>query len=116
MRVIVCGSRRWNDRDAIANRLAELPGNTTIVHGGAKGADQLARQEAVKLGLLVEVHRPDHEHHSKKAAPLVRNRKMAALGADLCIAFWDGQSSGTAHMMESARRCGIPVEILEHSA
>lgn len=36
---------------------------------------------------------------------------MAALGADLCIAFWDGSSSGTLDMMERAAKYGIPIEV-----
>lgn len=112
MRVIVCGSRRWRDRGVITDRLFDLHPNTTVVHGGAPGADQIAHQEAQKLGLVVEEHRADWGSLGKRAG-LVRNTVMANLGADLCIAFWDGQSTGTAHMMEEARKRGIPVEVIE---
>ena len=112
MRVIVCGSRRWRDRDRITARLADLSGDSIVVHGGAAGADKIAHQEAQKLGLLVEVHRPDYRRRTPKFAPLIRNEQMAALGADLCIAFWDGQSTGTAHMMGEAKAHGIPVEVV----
>lgn len=112
MRVIVCGSRKWRDRGRIVSRLADLPADTTIVHGGAPGADQIAHQEAQKLGLLVEVHIPDYDTYSPKFAPLQRNAAMALLGADLCIAFWDGRSTGTSHMVAQARERGIPVEIV----
>ena len=83
------------------------------MHGGAGGADSIAGQEAEKLGLLVEIHKPDYEQHPHRGAPLKRNTKMADLGADLCIAFWMERSTGTAHMISEARRCGIPVEIIE---
>jgi hypothetical protein len=114
VRVIVCGSRDWNYRQVISDRLALLPGDddTVVVHGAAKGADRMAEQEAQKLGLLVEAHPPDYEKFSAKRAPLFRNEKMASLGADLCIAFWDGRSTGTKHMMECAERRGIPVEVV----
>lgn len=112
MRVIVTGSRHWNNRSKIADRLAELPGNTTVVHGGAQGADKIAGQEAEKLGLLVEVHKPDYERWSKKYAPIERNQRMAELGADLCLAFWDQKSTGTANMIEEATKRGIPVEVI----
>jgi len=116
MRVIVCGSRRWNDRARIADRLFDLGMVTEnlscmIVHGNAAGADRIAHQEAEKLGLLVEPHPADWERHGKRAGPL-RNVEMAAAGADLCIAFWDGQSTGTQHMIEEARKRGIPVEVI----
>lgn len=119
MRVIVCGSRKWTDREAIANRLFDLPVDSVIVHGAAPGADSIAHQEAQKLGLVVEPHRyqdfigPDV---SPKRAPLVRNEHMASLGADLCLAFWDGRSSGTADMVDRAERHGIPHELYTEGA
>lgn len=111
MRVIVCGSRKWNDRDAIANRLFDLPVDSTIVHGAAAGADRIAHQEAQKLGLLVEPHPADWERHGKRAGVL-RNEEMAKSGADLCIAFWDGHSVGTADMVDRAEKHGIKVELI----
>lgn len=110
MRVIVCGSRNWTDRDHIAERLSELPGTTTLVHGDAKGADRIAHQEGQKLGLLLEPHPADWETHGKRAG-VIRNEEMAKLGADLCLAFWDGRSRGTAHMVDTAERHGIPLEL-----
>ena len=115
MRVIVCGSRRWRDRDRISDRLYHLVmehgGDITIVHGAAQGADRIAHQEAQKAGLLVEPHPADWGGLGKRAG-LVRNTVMASLGADLCVAFWDGRSTGTAHMMDEARKQGIPVEVV----
>jgi hypothetical protein len=114
-RVIVCGSRHWRDRDRIANRLFDLPTDSTVVTGGSGNADNMAEQEAQKLGLLTEVHRYQpfiSDTVSGKRAPLVRNQHMADLGADLCIAFWDGRSTGTVDMMDKAKKQGIPVEII----
>lgn len=56
LRVIVCGSREWTNREAIANRLFDLPTDTVIVHGCAKGADRIAGEEGAKLGLLADKH------------------------------------------------------------
>jgi len=121
MRVIVCGSRGWHDRKRIADRLYDLPVTSTIVHGGARGADRIAHQEAEKLGLLIEAHpadwdgftREDAEEWGKKGAGRKRNAKMVALGADLCLAFWDGRSTGTQDTMDRARAAGIPTEIVQ---
>lgn len=114
MRIIVCGSRQWHDRKPIIDRLAELPdpASVTIVHGGARGADRIAHQEAQKLGLLTEVHHANWERYGKRAG-IIRNYQMAQLGADLCIAFWDRRSSGTEHMINQAKLHGIPVEIID---
>jgi hypothetical protein len=119
VRVIVCGSRDWTDREQIANRLFDLPPGSTIVHGAAKGADSIAHQEAEKLGHIVEPHRyqpfigPDV---SPKRAPLVRNEHMASLGADLCIAFWDGRSTGTSDMVDRAEAHGIELDLVVDGA
>lgn len=110
MRVIVCGSRGWNDQKRIADRLFELPSNSVIVHGAAKGADRIAHQEAQKLGLLVESYPADWQRWGKRAGG-IRNGEMAARGADLLIAFWDGSSSGTVDMMERAANYGIEIEV-----
>ncbi len=110
-RVIVCGSRGWTDRDRIADRLFYLPPDAIVVHGAAKGADRIAAQEAEKLGLLVEPHPADWNTLGKKAGSL-RNREMAMLGADLCIAFWDGRSKGTLDMMNAASNQHILIDVV----
>ncbi len=117
-RIIVCGSRTWTDRERIADRLFDISLSTdnldcVIVHGNAPGADRIAHQEAQKIGLLVEPHdyRPFISPTcSPKRAPLERNSHMASLGADLCIAFWKDNSSGTADMVRKATASGIDVE------
>lgn len=127
MRVIITGSRGWTDRERIANVLFELPVTSTIVHGNARGVDRIAHQEAQKLGLVLEPHDAEWNIHGElngllpcscppekkvcKLAGFRRNEEMAFLGADLCIAFWDGSSSGTQDMMERAAKHGIPIEV-----
>jgi hypothetical protein len=118
MRVIVCGSRKWTDRDAIANRLFDLPIDTVVVHGAAAGADHIAGQEAQKLGLLVEEHpvtKADYAYYGNRAY-FLRNQRMALLGADLCLAFWDGRSRGTSMMVDLADKHGIPIELYTEGA
>ena len=122
MRVIVCGSRHWRDRKKIVDRLALLPGVTAIVVGydpekdKPPGADRLAYQEAQKLGLTVEPHPAEWDKYGKPGrknpAGVIRNKEMAEGGANLCIAFWDGLSSGTLDMMNQAVKRGIPVEVI----
>lgn len=117
MRVIVTGSRGWTDRGRIRRRLAQLPPNATIVVGydpvkkRPGGADRFAFEEAPKLGLLVEPHPARWDEQGKRAG-FVRNKEMAYLGAVLCIAFWDGRSTGTFDMMGQAVKHGIPVDVV----
>ena len=116
--MIVTGSRGWTDRGRIADRLAQLePEGCEIVVGydperdRPRGVDRFAYQEAQKLGLLVEPH-PANWDLFGKAAGFHRNGQMAALGADLCIAFWDGRSTGTLDMLTRAVKRGIPVDVV----
>jgi len=115
-RVIICGSRKWHDREKISRRLAELvlemaPNYPVIVHGAAKGADTIADQEAGKAGLLTDPHPADWKRHGKAAGP-IRNREMAADGAVLCIGFGPTHGSGTEDMLIVAQAHGIPTEII----
>lgn len=117
-RVIVCGSRKWTDRARISDRLFDLSLemenlSCTLVHGNAPGADMLCEQVGSQLGFLIEPW--DYRQFisasvAPKVAPLARNTHMASLGARLCIAFWDGRSTGTVDMMQKARIFGIPVD------
>lgn len=113
--MIVCGSRGWTDEQAIIDRLTALPAGVTIVvgynpkTGSPRGADKLAYLVARVLRLDVETHPADWEQHGNRAG-FVRNKEMVDAGADLCLAFWDGQSSGTRDTMDRAYVEGIPVE------
>lgn len=113
MRVIVCGSRDWQDRVAIRSRLmAFAPMRVTIVHGNSRGADKIADHEARSLQLAVEPHSANWAEYGLSAGP-IRNREMVDLGADLCIAFrLPGKSSGTDDMITKAKAAGIPVETI----
>lgn len=119
MRVIVCGSRKWKDADAIRQRLEQLPPGTLIVHGDClTGADKIADDVSIALKVgapgtarNVERHPALWSRYGRKAGPL-RNQRMADLGADLCIAFADKMSGGTWDMVTRARKAEIPVEIV----
>ncbi len=111
-RIIVCGSRGWSDRTRIAERLGRLDPETVVVHGDCpNGADRIVDQEARWALLVVERHPADWDRYGKRAG-FVRNEEMAELGAVLCIAFWDGSSTGTKDMMDRAEAHRIPVEIV----
>ena len=111
MRVLVCGSRDWTDQEAIVNRIALLPSDAVVVHGGARGADRIAGAAAEILGHEVKVFRADWNKYGK-AAGILRNLQMLDTRPDRVIAFWDGVSPGTQHTIEEARRRGIKVEVI----
>jgi len=85
-----------------------------VVHGCAAGADKAADEFVLEARSELVVHErypADWVKHGK-AAGMIRNREMARAGADLCLAFWDGLSKGTAGMISEAVRAGIPVRII----
>lgn len=111
MKVLICGSRDWTDREAIEKRLALLPRDTTIISGAARGADAMAVAIGRKLGLEAEMFPADWERFGKSAG-FKRNLVMLNQRPDLVIAFHLNGSHGTAHTIENARNRGIPVEVV----
>ncbi|QGJ91357.1 ssDNA binding protein [Mycobacterium phage Bachome] len=116
-RVLVTGSRRWKDRttiwEALKTELDRSPEGLIVVHGGARGADDIADRWAwgmFAMGYVVkpELHRADWEWYGNKAG-VIRNLQMVKAGADICLAFPLGRSPGTRHCMREAERAGIPV-------
>ena len=111
MRIAVIGSR---DVAAIDFALVGAEPGDVIVSGGARGADTLAAEAAREAGLEVRVHLPDYARHGR-AATHIRNREIVA-DCDRLVAFWDGESKGTASTIAYAHRCGKPVQIFEVAA
>jgi hypothetical protein len=52
----------------------------------------------------------DWKTHGRSAGPK-RNLMMLDMKPDLVLAFWDGKSPGTKHLIENARKRGIPVRM-----
>lgn len=113
MRVLVCGGRDFNNYLFFARSMNavrdEVGPFTTIIHGGAKGADWAAHLYA-NSGFKKEevVFRADWKQHGRRAGP-IRNQRMIDEGKpDLVVAFPGG--SGTADMVRRARAANIPVK------
>lgn len=107
MRVLVCGSRSFGEKDTHARQmdqvLRDLPPDATIVHGDARGADRMAGTWARENGRHEERHPANWEKHGKAAGP-IRNSEMLRADLDRVIAFWDGKSKGTKDMIDKAKR------------
>lgn len=116
MRVMITGSRDWTDSSLIQASLVTINATmrkdnepTTLVHGGANGADTIGAAAATELGWALEEHIPDWSK-GKRAGPL-RNVEMLESGIDLVIAFHKDNSRGTKHAIETARKMKIPVKV-----
>lgn len=78
------------------------PGVTEIVSGGAKGIDTCAREYAQEHGLKLTEFLPDYPRYGR-GAPLKRNLEIIAY-ADQVLAFWDGNSAGTKHVIDQCNK------------
>jgi hypothetical protein len=114
-RVLITGSRDWEDQKTVYKALAEvvraLPADRdiTVVHGACPtGADHMAHEWARGYGATIEAHPANWVKHGAKAGP-IRNALMVTHGADICLAFIRNQSRGASHTARLADSAGIPV-------
>ena len=106
LRVAVIGSRGIDQAD-LSRYIPEEA--TMLISGGAMGVDSLAEAYAAEKGLPIKVIKPQYSLFGKRA-PLVRNRQIVEC-ADLVVAIWDGESSGTAYTIDYAHEKGVPVRL-----
>ena len=114
MKVIIAGSRNFNVynllRKSCDNLLTQFT-NIEIVSGNARGADKLGERYAREKGY--DIKEFPANWNLGKSAGYIRNDEMAQY-ADMLIAFWDGTSRGTKHMIDLANKRGIKVEIVNY--
>jgi hypothetical protein len=116
MKVIISGSRSFNDYGFVADKLdhylSKYNSELEIVHGGAKGVDTLAKNYALERGIKHVPFVADWYNLGLRAGP-VRNREMAEYG-DALIAFYDGKTerSGTLDMINAAKEAGLKIRIV----
>lgn len=112
-RVIVAGGRDFNNYDGLAASLDHLLKNINdeiqIVCGMARGADRLGEKYAKERGYKV-IYVPADWDIDGRSAGFKRNVKMAET-ADALVAFWDGKSPGTRHMIETAKSKGLDIRV-----
>lgn len=93
MKLAVVGSRGFNDYELLKSVLDKIDIDV-IVSGGANGADRLS------------------ERYGKRAG-YIRNRDIWE-AATSGIAFWDGESRGTAHSFELSKKLGKKLLVYEY--
>ena len=84
---------------------------TEVVSGGAKGVDTYARFFAEGHNLPLTEFRPEYNKYGK-SAPIIRNKQIVEY-SDSILAFWDGKSKGTQHVICYARKLGKPIKIIK---
>jgi len=113
MKVLVCGGRDYKNKKAVWEKLNDLNLKkpiTSIVQGGAKGADELAAQWACENNIVCHTFKADWDTYGPKAGA-IRNKRMALESKpDLVLAFPGGK--GTANMIKTAYTYLIPCEVV----
>lgn len=118
MKLIVAGSRSFTPDDQPMEEYLKFAGKvktildeykrcndlTCIVSGMAKGPDSIAAEWAIENNIPLKKFYPDWKTHGKKAG-ILRNIEMSKYG-DSLLAFWDGKSKGTHHMIKAMEELG----------
>lgn len=116
-RVIIAGSRGFTDYPLLAETMDSLLQNiktpVTVVCGMARGADLLGERYALDRDFQIQRYPADWDKHGKRAG-YIRNEQMAQ-NADALVAFWDGESRGTKHMIDLAHRYGLKVRVKKYN-
>ena len=117
-KVIIAGGRDFVDynllREKVNNILIEkrTTHKIVIVSGCARGADTLGMRYASENIFDVDEYPADWDKYGKKAG-YMRNVEMAE-NADALIAFWDGKSKGTKHMIDIATERNLPIRVIRY--
>lgn len=116
-RVIIAGGRDYGSYSLLCKTMDRMLCNKQsesiqIVCGKAHGADTLGERYARERGYSVNDFPANWKTYGKRAG-YIRNVEMAQ-NADALVAFWDGQSRGTAHMIKMAKEYGLLVRVINY--
>lgn len=115
-RVIIAGGRDFGNYEALKTTmdglLINIRDRIAVVCGIAQGADTLGFKYAKERGYDIHEYPAEWDRWGK-AAGYIRNEAMGQ-NAYALVAFWDGKSSGTKHMIEVADKYGLNVRIVRY--
>ncbi|MBC8306892.1 MAG: DUF2493 domain-containing protein [Pelagibacterales bacterium] len=116
MKVAIIGSRGFDDYNLVEATMEEFHSTnfqtTTLVSGGAKGADRLGEKWANNHNIPTKIFLAEWDKYGR-AAGFIRNKDIIA-NADYVIAFWDGESKGTKHSLDLCEKNGILYTIIKY--
>lgn len=117
-KVVIAGSRGFSNYKLLKEtcdkylREKKKTHNVVVISGHARGADSLGEKYASDEDLDLEIYPADWKKYGKSAG-FMRNEQMADI-ADAVIAFWNGESHGTKHMIDIAEEKGLNVKVVNY--
>jgi hypothetical protein len=117
LKVAIVGGRDFADLDRVVEDMTSLMASkgfpkTEILCGEARGADTQGRLYGEMLGFTVKSY-PAKWNEYGKSAGYRRNAEMAK-DADVVLAYWDGVSKGTKHMIDLTKKKGKQLELRDY--
>ena len=123
VRIIIAGSRKFNDYPRMVKELDNLGihlinsiNPIEIVSGHAPGADTLGEKFAKAYDYPLKIFPAEWDKYGKAAGP-IRNEQMAKYAAEadmgILIAFPIGESKGTRNMIKLAQQYGLEICVIE---
>lgn len=113
-KLIIAGTRSFNNQTMFNRTIDEwfdmndpTRENTMILSGMARGPDMMGFHYAIDNEIMCREYHPNWDMY-KKSAGFIRNSQMVEDATHL-IAFWDGKSNGTHHVIRRAQSKSIPV-------
>ena len=139
VRIIIAGDREFNDYELLKRSVLDIIfdlecrntitgiGNASRVNekhliefisGTARGADKLGERFVDESIWSVKRFPANWDLYGKRAG-YIRNEQMAKYAMSdnnygVLIAFWDGVSKGTKHMIDLAKKHGLEVHVVEY--
>lgn len=122
VRIIIAGGRDFSNYSLLKQNVDAIVKNYhndsfTIISGTARGADRLGEKYANENHLILRRFPANWDTYGK-AAGHIRNAQMAAYASEgtkgILVAFWDAKSRGTYDMIQTARKKGLEVYIVNY--
>lgn len=113
LRVLACGGRDYTDRERVYQVLDQVHakrGIALLIHGAARGADNLAGDWAKARGVEAAPYPADWTRDGRAAGP-IRNQRMLDEGKPGGVVAFPG-GTGTAHMIRISREAGLGVMVV----
>lgn len=117
MKIAIVGGRDFNDYNFLRKEVGKFIHEneislSSIISGGAKGADTLAEKLATEINVELIIFKPNYEKFGR-GATIVRNTEIIK-NCDVVVAFWDRKSKGTHDSIKKAQKLDKRFSIINY--